>query len=144
MEVFQAFAATCSIILGMLIFFGVPFGFAAYLRYMRHKEFLTLAEKGLVKQPETKGNGKNALRWGIIIAALGVALCVGMYPIGFITSRTLPGGEVVSFGENFPRYFGPWMLVGLIPTFFGLGLILIYYLTREKQESEEKDEEPAD
>jgi hypothetical protein len=30
------------------------------------------------------------------------------------------------------------MLVGLIPTFFGLGLVLIYVLTREEQPKQEK------
>ena len=61
---------------------------------------------------------------------IGMALCVGLYPIGFV------GG-----GSRFPLGFGPWMLAGLIPTFFGLGLILIYVLTREDRKSE-KDTEP--
>ena len=35
--------------------------------------------------------------------------------------------------------FWPLLLIGLLPAFFGLGLVLIYILTREPQEKEEED-----
>ena len=113
------------------LFFGtmllIIFGFFAFLRYLRYKETLALAEKGLVRaQYET--NGKGALRWGIVITFFGMALCLGLYPLGWALSR----------GE-FPLNFGPWMLVGLIPTFFGLSLILIHVLTVRGR----KEETPA-
>jgi uncharacterized membrane protein (GlpM family) len=108
--------------------------FFAYLRYMRYKETLTLAEKGLV-HPGYGANGKGTLRWGIGFAALGIALCMGLYPIGW------------AIGSDFPLHFGPWMLVGLIPAFFGVSLIAIYYLTSERAvnggEDQNKDELPA-
>ncbi len=81
-------------------------------------------------RPErARGNGKDTLRWGIAIAAIGMALCLGLYPIGFVA------------GSSWPLGFGPWMLAGLIPTFFGLALVLIYVLTREDKKSE-KDTDP--
>ena len=101
--------------------FLIVFGFAAFVRFLRYKETLALAERGLVRPARTRGNGKDTLRWGVIITAVGLALCIGLYPFGFLNS----------IGSRFPLHFGPWMLLGLIPTFFGLGLILIYVLTRE-------------
>ena len=95
------------------------FGFVVLMRYLHYKETVALAEKGLVRPKRTSKNGQDTLRWGIIITALGLALCIGIYPFGFVLDA------------GFPFYFGPWMLIGLLPTFFGLGLILIYYLTRQ-------------
>ena len=113
-------------------FFVVLFGFIALMRYISYRETLALAEKGLVKPNGRHGDGKNTLRWGIVLAALGLALSAGLYPIGFLT------------GLNLPLGFGPWMIAGFLPMFFGLGLILIYVLTREekKEKIEEKRNEP--
>jgi hypothetical protein len=112
---------------GSTLFFGtlslIVFGFFAYLRHLRYKETIALAEKGLLR-PERRANGKGTLRWGIVITALGIALCLGLYPFGWLAA---PG--------EFPLNFGPWMVFGLVPTFFGLALVLIYYLTsREGRE----------
>ena len=120
-------------IIVVAIFF-IVFGFAAFVRYLRYKETLALAERGLVRPERSSRDGKDILRWGVIITAMGLALCLGLYPFGFLSS----------FGSRFPLYFGPWMLLGLIPTFFGLGLILIYVLTYEDKPArgerrEEKD-----
>ena len=106
-----------------LSFFLLLFGFIALMRYLNYRETLALAEKGLVRGGRLRGNGgngKDTLRWGIAITTVGMALCVGLYPLGLLGGRS-----------GFPLGFGPWMLVGLIPTFFGLGLVLIYALTRE-------------
>lgn len=90
------------------------------MRYMNYKETLALAEKGLTR-PETKsGSSKGLLRWGIIIAALGLALTIGLYTVGFNSSI------------NYPLHLGPWMLGGFVPLFLGLGLILIHYLTEKE------------
>ena len=96
----------------------VIFGFLAFLRYMNYKETIALAEKGLTR-PETK-SGKGLLRWGIVIAAIGFALSLGLYPIGF------------DAGEQYPLHLGPWMLGGFVPLFLGLGLILLHYLTEKE------------
>ena len=95
----------------------VIFGFVAFLRYMNYRETIALAERGLTR-PETKG-GKGMLRWGIVITALGLALTIGLYPIGF------------SSGYDYPLHLGPWMLGGFVPLFLGLGLILLHFLTQK-------------
>jgi hypothetical protein len=104
---------------GGLGFVALVFGFILLLRFLAYRETLFLAEKGLVK-PQRNGNGKNTLVWGIMITAVGLALILGLWPLGFGFGGTI-----------FPLGFGPWMLLGLIPTFFGVALILIYVLTRE-------------
>lgn len=90
------------------------------LRYLNYRQAVTLAEKGFMPE-KRKSDGKEALRWGILLSALGTALCLGLYPLG----SGLPG--------QYPLGFGPWMLLGLVPLFFGLGLLLIYALGREKK-----------
>jgi hypothetical protein len=109
---------------GSLGFIGLVFGFILLMRFMAYKETLALAEKGLVKPVRNGGNGKGALIWGIIFAAIGVALLLGLWPLGMM------------FNTNLPLAFGPWMLAGLLPLFFGLALILIHVLTHEKKQEE--------
>ncbi len=106
---------------GFLGFFLIVSGFFAFWRYLQYREVVALAEKGLVRPAPATGTG-SALRWGIVIAALGVALSIGLYPIGFVIDPP---------SRLFPLHFGPWMLTGLVPLFFGLGLVLIHALTRE-------------
>ena len=96
----------CAGFVGVLL---IVFGFLAYSRYLRHKEVLLLAEKGLV-YPERK-NGKDVLRWGIVITAIGLALLLGLLPLAIEDTWIL-------------------LLPGLLCTFFGLSLVLIYVLTR--------------
>jgi hypothetical protein len=104
--------------LGIVGSLAVIFGFLGFLRYMNYKETIALAEKGLTK-PETKSK-RGLLRWGIIIAAIGFALSLGLYPIGFVS------------GDNYPLHLGPWMLGGFVPLFLGIGLILLHYLTEKE------------
>ena len=104
--------------LGILGALGIIFGFLAFIRYMNYKETIALAEKGL-SRPEQKGRS-GLLRWGIVITALGVALSLGLYPIGF------------SGGYDYPLHLGPWMLGGFVPLFLGLGLILLHFLTQKE------------
>ena len=103
--------------LGVVGSLTIIFGFLAFLRYMNYKETIALAEKGLTKS-ESKPN-KRLLSWGIVITALGFALSLGLYTIGFDT------------GNNYPLHLGPWMLGGFVPLFLGLGLVLIHYLTEK-------------
>ncbi len=109
---------------GTLGFFFLLFAFILALRYLNYRETMTLADKGLVKPPRERnggrnGGGKAVLVWGIILAGIGLALMLGLWPLGF-----------TSAGRGFPLGFGPWMLFALLPLFFGLSLILIYVLTR--------------
>ena len=92
-------------------------GLLAFLRYMNYKKTISLAERGFPRPEQKTGNG--FLRWGILITALGLALSIGLYPIGF------------SGGDDYPLHLGPWMLGGFVPLFLGLGLILLHVLTRK-------------
>ena len=105
-------------VIGVSSVLVVIFAFIGTMRYIGYKETLALAEKGLVSpaQKSTKGT----LRWGIVIAALGIAFTLGLYPFGFVT------------GEEYPLHLGPWMLLGFVPLFLGLGLILVHYLTEKE------------
>ena len=103
--------------LGVVGSLTVIFGFLAFLRYMNYKETIALAEKGLSK-PESKSN-KNLLRWGIVITAIGFALTLGLYTLGFASA------------DQYPLHLGPWMLGGFVPLFLGLGLVLLQYLTEK-------------
>jgi hypothetical protein len=105
--------------LGVIGTLAIILGFLAFLRYMNYKETIALAEKGLTRPPTGRA-GKGFLSWGIGIAAIGLALSLGLYPIGF------------SAGEIYPLHLGPWMLGGFIPLFLGLGLILLHYLTEKE------------
>jgi hypothetical protein len=104
----------------ILAFSGLLFTLIVILRYINYRETLALAEKGLLR-PQKPSDGKETLRWGIVIMAIGLALCVGLWPIGFLP------------GDAYPLGLGPWMVIGIVPTFFGLALILIYALTYERQ-----------
>jgi hypothetical protein len=104
--------------LGVIGTLAIIFGFLGFLRYMNYKETIALAEKGLTR-PEVKSK-KNLLRWGIVIAALGLALSLGLYTIGFSST------------PDYPLHLGPWMLGGFVPLFLGLGLILLHYLTEKE------------
>lgn len=107
-------------------FFVVLFSFIAVMRYISFRETLALVEKGLVK-PVKQNGGNGMLVWGVVFAALGLALSLGLYPIGFMT------------GMNLPLGVGPWMIAGFLPMFFGLGLILVHVLTREKKDKLDND-----
>ncbi len=103
---------------------AIPFIFFAFLRWLRYRETIALAEKGLL-YPSHQHNGRDTLRWGIVILALGLALTCGLYPLGW------------AGGSNFLFYFGPWMLIGLLPTALGLALIIIYRVTRDEKDNAE-------
>jgi len=104
--------------LGIVSILLIIFGFLAFMRYMSYKETLALAEKGLTK-PGRK-TVKGLLRWGIVIASIGLALSLGLYFIGFDSA------------DRYPLHLGPWMLGGFVPLFLGIGLILIHYLTEKE------------
>ncbi|HEY3312838.1 MAG TPA: DUF6249 domain-containing protein [Anaerolineales bacterium] len=120
---------------GFLLFVFLVLGFIVLMRYLNYQETLKLAEKGLVKPVNQSGNGKGALIWGILITAIGLATTLGLWPLGFM------------YGPSYPFGFGPWMLAGLLPMFFGIGLILIYVLTREskpKDDAAKKSDDQSD
>lgn len=112
-SLFDVMAIACP----TMVFFAIPFLFGAYVRYLRYRETLALAERGLLREsrPSSGSSNKGTLRWGILLVAVGVALCLGMWPIGIWIFAT-------------PFGIGPWLLPGLLAGCLGLAFIVIYYV----------------
>ncbi|MCD4803215.1 MAG: hypothetical protein K8R16_09790 [Anaerolineales bacterium] len=106
-------------IIGSAAVFAIVFGFAAYTRYLQHKETMALAEKGLLPPEKTGGKEKTLKQWGMIFSGLGAVLVMVLIPFAW---------------DNF------WLLLlfGLLPLALGLGLILIYLFMQEGPQSDEK------
>lgn len=111
---------------GVAIVFGIPFAFFAFVRYLRYKETIALAQRGLLR-PERMRNGRDTLRWGIVITMLGMGLMCGSLTIGFY--------------ERAPLGIGPWMMLGILPFFFGVALLIIYYVSKQEDREERAAEE---
>jgi hypothetical protein len=107
-------------IIGSMVVFAVVFGFAAYTRYLQHKETMALAEKGLLPDENLDKKGLAIQRWGMIFSILGLILIMVMIPFAWNNIWIL-------------------FLVGLLPLAFGLGLMVIYVLMQE----DIKTEKPA-
>lgn len=107
------------VVCGANLVFATLLGFFGFLRYLKHKEIIALAENGLIDAQYGQQPVRNprTVRAGIILVAVGTALCIGLYPIGWIA---MPG--------ELPLNLGPWMLAGLIPFFCGVALLVIHYL----------------
>jgi hypothetical protein len=106
-------------IVGSVIVFAAVFGFAAYTRYLQHKETMALAEKGLLPAENPADRSANILRWGVIFSILGVILVLVMVPFAW---------------NNYWILF----LLGLLPLALGLGLTLIYVFAQENPPPKEK------
>jgi len=105
-------AALLAWLLALITFLG----FIVLLRYIDHRERMALISRGIdPNRPRQKRRGTGVLRAGLIILMVGLALTVGLYPIGFMLEHTEP--------------LGPWLLPGLIPLGVGCALIISYYLT---------------
>ena len=115
-----------------IAFLVTIFGTVVLLRWFKHREILALAEKGLLPaqyaQYVSASRGRGLLGWGIALVALGLALMIGLWPLGFAMR---PGGHIE--GPPYPLYFGPWMLMGLIPLFTGLALLITYFVVRKEE-----------
>lgn len=109
---------------GVLGFFMMLFGYNAFVRYLAYRETVTLAEKGLVNAARPRSDSKRTLRSGILWTVTGLALFLGWVIAYF------------SVGRN-SLAFGLWALVGLFPMFFGVALLLIYYLTYREEKKED-------
>ncbi|MBE2221144.1 MAG: hypothetical protein IAF02_06365 [Anaerolineae bacterium] len=110
-----------SIGFSVALIFSIPFAFFAFMRYLRYKETIALAERGLLR-PQRRSNGRQTTKWGFVISAFGLAFTCGLWPLGFMPDA-----------PQFPLGFGPWMLIGLLPLFFGIALICIGELSREDE-----------
>jgi hypothetical protein len=116
----------------LLILVAMIVGLMAQHRWLRHRELITLAERGLVPPPKRRGRGRNAS--GLTLTAIGLALCLGLYPLSASEFPTAPLG------------MSPIMLAGLLPLFIGLSRVLQWQLgggEAEWPDQEAWDPEPA-
>lgn len=112
---------------GWFLVLIVFLSFLTLRRYMEHRERMAMILRGITppeKQPNTLSRPKLArragvLQGGLITAMVGLALTIGLYPIGFLVPPSL----------TTPDRLGPWLLAGLIPLAVGIALILGHYLT---------------
>jgi uncharacterized protein DUF6249 len=113
------------ILLGWLAALAIFFGFIVLLRYLYHRERMALITQGINPDGVRKQRrSRGILRAGLITAMVGLALTVGLYPIGFMLPATF---------TSTPFHLGPWLLPGLIPLGVGLALISSYYLEQNTQ-----------
>ena len=113
------------VLLGWLTALAIFFGFIVLLRYLHHRERMALITHGINPDSVRKQRrSRGMLRAGLITAMVGLALTVGLYPIGFMLPATF---------TSTPFHLGPWLLPGLIPLGVGLALISSYYLEQNTQ-----------
>lgn len=107
-------------LLGWLIALAIFLGFIALLRYIDHRERMAMIERGIDPyRLRRRRRGMGVLRAGLIVGMVGLALTIGLYPLGYI----LPAVVTAT-----PLHVGPWLLPGLIPLGVGAALVISYYL----------------
>lgn len=111
------------VLIGWLVALAIFFGFIVLLRYLQHREHMAMISYGIHPNslPQLRRGG-GMLRAGLIIALVGFALTIGLYPIGYILPPVY---------ASIPFHLGPWLLPGLIPLGVGIALITSYYLERD-------------
>ncbi|HZU65752.1 MAG TPA: DUF6249 domain-containing protein [Ktedonobacteraceae bacterium] len=115
----QVIAALLGWSTALIIFLG----FIVLLRYIEHKERMALIMRGLDPHSlRRRRKGTGVLRAGLIVTMVGLALTIGLYPLGFMLPPALTGA---------PLHFGPWLLPGLIPLGVGGALVISHYLGQD-------------
>ncbi|MFI5273712.1 MAG: DUF6249 domain-containing protein [Ktedonobacterales bacterium] len=114
---------------------GLFLGFILLVRYLDHRERMTLIEHGLLPEANRGPHPRSALlRGGLITAMVGFAVTLGLYTVGYLLP---PPFSAV------PGRFGPWLLPGLIPLAVGVALIASYYLAPPRAPEHDSDDTPA-
>jgi hypothetical protein len=146
-EIFMDIFETLLTIFVFLVVFSIPFAVLAFIRYLRYKETIALAERGLLRSEQKRSN-RDTLRWGIVITMLGLGLICGLWPLGFmmVSSEAVVEGPATgpAVGESglstLPFGIGPWLVLGILPLFFGLSLLIIYWVNKREKVEVDKDE----
>jgi hypothetical protein len=123
-------------LVGWLIALAIFFGFIVLLRYIDHRERMALILRGIDPNSlRRQRRGVGILRAGLITAMVGLALTIGLYPLGFMLPASITGA---------PFHFGPWLLPGLIPLAVGIALVISHYLGQDGRppHSDLRNDEP--
>ncbi len=114
-----------AVLIGWLIALAIFFGFLVLLRYIEHRERMALIARGVDPNSlRRQRRGVGVLRAGLITAMVGLALTIGLYPLGFMLPASI---------TEAPLHFGPWLLPGLIPLGVGSALVISHYLAQDNQ-----------
>lgn len=120
-------------LLAWLLALTIFLGFIVLLRYIDHRERMAMIKRGIdLHHLRASRKGVGVLRAGLITVMVGLALTVGLYPIGFM----IPPAYTIPFRA------GPWLLPGLIPLGVGIGLIISYYLAPDIQPPNHPPDDP--
>src|SRR6266478_10240799 len=112
-------------LIGWLIALAIFCGFIVLLRYIEHRERMALISRGIdPNRLRRQRRGVGVLRAGLITAMVGLALTIGLYPLGFMVPFST---------TETPLHFGPWLLPGLIPLGVGGALVISHYLGQDTQ-----------
>ncbi|SRR3989442_1428117 len=123
-------------LVGWLIALAIFFGFIVLLRYIDHRERMALILRGIDPNSlRRQRRGVGILRAGLITAMVGLALTIGLYPLGFMLPASI---------TEAPFHFGPWLLPGLIPLAVGSALVISHYLGQDGRppHSDLRNDEP--
>jgi hypothetical protein len=126
-------SAVLAALLGWLIALAIFLGFIALLRYIDHRERMALIARGINPNRERRARRSvGVLRAGLITGMVGLALTIGLYPLGYM----LPA----SFTST-PLHVGPWLLPGLIPLGVGGALVISVYLSQDNHPPDDARDE---
>jgi uncharacterized protein DUF6249 len=118
-------------LLAWLIALAIFLGFIAGLRYIDHRERMAMIARGIDPyRLRRRKRGTGLLRAGLIVGMVGLALTIGLYPLGYI----LPAAVTAT-----PLHVGPWLLPGLIPLGVGAALVISYYLGQDSRPPDDDD-----
>ena len=122
-------------LIGWLIALAIFSGFIVMLRYLDHRERMAMIARGLDPRLRRQRKGIGVLRAGLIITMVGLALTIGLYPLGFMLPPAF---------TSTPFHVGPWLLPGLIPLGVGSALIISHYLGQDTEppHRDPRDDEP--
>lgn len=126
-------SAVLAALLGWLTALVIFLGFIALLRYIDHRERMALIARGINPHRQRRSRRSvGVLRAGLITGMVGLALTIGLYPLGYM----LPP----SFTST-PLHVGPWLLPGLIPLGVGGALVISVYLGQDSQPPDDAGKE---
>lgn len=108
--------------------FLIVFGFLAFMRYMRYKETVALAERGLLRSEETRQRSPRRLfNIGIVLFMVGLGFFCTLIPTAFLVDAAEPA------------FVG--IFVGVLPVSVGLAFIAIDFMNRKEGERAHEVEE---
>jgi Na+/glutamate symporter len=106
-----------------IIFFLVTGGIIGVYFLTRHKERMTMIDKGmnaediksLYQKQMVQVNPLSSLKWGMVLLCVGVAIIIGIW-----------------LRDNY--VFNDGIIPGMIATFGGIALVLFYFIAGKRQQ----------